>query len=442
MKEKTIIGIIITIILLVALLIYLNIQPRPFLSINYYDQEGNLINNAYSIIVPTLAYSFDLTVVVVNNGDVTLNCQPIFFSPNELDSSFQSRNSMIVSPGKSGEWTSNKMLVSTFLSKPQPINFNVSVRCSSQGYINNSYYDQSGSIDLQVKNICGDGICQIGEDSVNCPFDCFIPHNSVIKFRTSDLKYALTTHAIAFTNTCGGSLTRAGFSSKTCWAVTDSTCPVVSGYTLIWDSPTLPGNPLWAGTKACFYSYGSKYALAWKTSNTASGPCTILGRWGVNIYDPASSYSTNVDSSIYSINYSKESLCSNVVKFRTQSNDLNKDSGGIALNTAGYPFDITCNNSNLLGLGVSASDISSYQNCQNAMSGKTFLFKLPIINSVSAGSNVATNNIGLWKGSYGFFTICGDTSNGKATWVSYYVGNSTSISTIGISIDSSKEVNC
>jgi len=59
--------------------------------------------------------------------------------------------------------------------------------------------------------ICGDGICQSNEDITSCIQDCSGAISSV-RFRTNDASY-VTSGAIAYSNTCGSTLTQYGYVS-------------------------------------------------------------------------------------------------------------------------------------------------------------------------------------------------------------------------------------
>ena len=105
------------------------------------------------------AYFMALTVHIKNNGSASLSCQPISAIPNAFDVSLN-KNIKTIGPNQEKEWTTNLINISQFLGLSQPITFSINVSCNSigiKGIISNS--TSSGSTNLSIHSVCGDGFC-------------------------------------------------------------------------------------------------------------------------------------------------------------------------------------------------------------------------------------------------------------------------------------------
>lgn len=214
-KKNSNILIIIIVLIVIAILFYLS-KPVNFISVRYYDINGDLINNYFSTVVPSTVYYFDMTIKVSNDGTQNLNCRPTNLNPTELDNTMN-KDYKLVRTNQVIEWTSSKMLVSDFVGRLNPQRFNVTVECSYDTYIRGDktgsiLINRSGFIDLEIKNVCGDNICQSGETNSNCAIDCSFPTNAYVNFRTSRIDYSYSANSyptIAFNlGTCGNDLTK------------------------------------------------------------------------------------------------------------------------------------------------------------------------------------------------------------------------------------------
>lgn len=310
------IGIGIIIIVFALYFISLN-KDKNFLSVRYYDVNGNLMSNRnlFSVFdIPSTAYSMALTVRIENNGEYPLLCKPLDFYPIEYKNNQADMNEKLVLKNDEREWTSNEMIVSQFFGKISPLEFKATVKCDFIKNFTTFTLVKEGSINLSIIPVCGNNKCESGEDSIFCPLDCFLGDRVI--FRTNDITYSYNTHAIGYSNKCGDQLIAYGIESQTCWYTTINQCPSMTGFTLLLDkSAYIPGKPLWAESNPCLYIYSGSYnkfnkiALAWKIK-TNRGPCGLINYWGVNIYSPDDPHRFNLYSnSSLTINKSMETFC-------------------------------------------------------------------------------------------------------------------------------------
>lgn len=286
MKEIYIIG---------SLVILLFVIPSS--SFNFSLGELTIVNGGSGI------QYLNFSTKITNTGDLPLTCSIINAQPSILFNSFD-HSLELVPISSSYTWNSGLIEMSQFEELPQPVRFSATIRCSYKKGINTvTLEDQTDFKNVEILTQCGDGICQEFEDLNNCLIDC-----GHVNYRTSDLSY--TTHsAIAFTSSCGASLTTYGMSSNTCWPTTSSTCPIVSGYSLVISS--IPEGVNWADDPGCLYTKDgdpSQIAVSFKTKRSG-GPCSVVNRWGAYIFDSDDSDSSNVAISNIPIDSSKEIIC-------------------------------------------------------------------------------------------------------------------------------------
>ena len=255
-KKKTIILvtiILIVLILIIGAILLSNIEiieeEGEFITLRLYDKDGNILGGGITqSIVQGVSdvVDVDLTITVTNTGTEALTCDitsltnladsgaTASFVPTAFDSAVvkDTRNVPATIP-KKASWTSAKISVAQFEADIQPIRFDATVECSynpgsgpiilptQSGYIDVTILPESGASGFSVEvsegglpsEFCGDGTCQIDEDSVSCPEDCAVSAN--VNFRTSDLSYP-SGSAIAYNSgACGNVLVAYGYESET-----------------------------------------------------------------------------------------------------------------------------------------------------------------------------------------------------------------------------------
>lgn len=316
-KSLKIIGIILVVSILVLLIYFILPKDQPFLKVQLFDKDGNIINqiSGFSTIDIPLAnaYYMALTITVKNTGTIPLSCNILSASPVQFNNSI-SKIPKGVNPNNQIQWTSNLINISQFVGIAQPIRFNVTTSCNFNG-INGSkkLSSQSGFVDLNIHSICGNNICDSDETCNSCGRDC-CPNKDYAVFRTNNLFYE-SNGAIAYTNTCGSTLTRYGLESSTCWTLNVLTCPSRSGYTLILDqNANIKGRPIWAvsNISGCLYqddNNATKVAMAWRVNSALGSTCPSSGYWGIKIYSQSSPLAINVDSSSSILNLNNEITC-------------------------------------------------------------------------------------------------------------------------------------
>jgi hypothetical protein len=328
MKKKNkkiikIIGIILAIAFLASIIYIISLpKEKPFISITYYDANGNKVNSQQSLAVYNIPYSskvvsMAITLHIQNNGAISLSCYPNIVTPVELNNSLP-KTVKGVKPGQSIEWTSSQMELSQFIGKTQPIRFNISIRCQFYNGTSQNYLVKSGFIDLNIHSVCGDNICQSDETCDLCGIDC-CPHFDYAKFRTSNLTYPRTqaVYAIAYSGTCGDNLVKYDFNSAIpgtiCYGTTASLCPPSIGTLLLDQTANIPGRPKWAGSNiGCLYqdlTYPNILILAWKVAISSGSPCATVGNWGAIRYEKNDA-SSLISDTPYSLIPSNEVMCS------------------------------------------------------------------------------------------------------------------------------------
>lgn len=251
-----------------------------FLQVTFYDSNGNPVTGSsmtQSIVngVPGIA-SIGVTAKVTNSGSYALSCILKDISPAAFDTAMDKSNK-VVNLAQQVTWSSSAIPVAPFEGLG-PITFTVDALCTyNPGTGNVNLAEKNGQFQLTVTSegvasftfsvpgptgipteYCGDGTCNNGETTLTCAQDCpAAPAN--IKFRTSDNTYAIGS-AIAFTSTCGNTLTAYGMNSESnAGGTTTGTCPSsLSGHNLLLAN--LPGSTVGCPTctgPICLYEYSA-----------------------------------------------------------------------------------------------------------------------------------------------------------------------------------------
>lgn len=262
-----------------------------------------------------------LTITATNTGAVPLTCSIVSATPTAFDTAIDKASKYIPSTApKKASWTSSLISLSQFEGLPQPVNFQVTMRCSYMQGTNIIYVpDKIGNVPLTIlpdiagadftvgidtggldTEYCGDSICQASESSTSCPVDCTVFVN--VKFRTSDISYA-SGSAIAFTTTCGSNLTQLGYSSSGGTSATTRMCSgqmsTQEGYTLLLSN--LPGGWNTGYNAPSLWQKGTSYKVCQDTNGTASVY--------YKIYSASDPDASKVDSSPITIDLAREVIC-------------------------------------------------------------------------------------------------------------------------------------
>jgi len=301
-----------------------------------YDANGNPLSVVNSV---SGVYYIGFRVNIVNTGTKALTCNLIDNKVNGAsDTNFNTQMATIkatplyVPVGTTKSWTTpSGLAVSGYEPAPTPDVFNFVVKCSYLEGTETKYLsDKTGSVSVKIESegtagfdvttetggigLCGNSICDSGEDTSNCPVDCSVaPPTTTVKFRTTDTLYP-SNSAIGVRSSCSsGNLIGYGRSGSTCFATTSVTCPSsYAGYILVGLANPIPGGPSWRGSNfGCLYSKGTDstiYAVAWKVASSGS-PCGVSGQYGVLLFDSDSAYASSVDTNPVSKDPLSESLC-------------------------------------------------------------------------------------------------------------------------------------
>lgn len=230
----------IVVIAIIGIALALILIRRPgdmdinFLDVRLYDENGDLIVSdilTQSIVGGVPGVSFiDLTVTAKNIGSQILSCDITALSPSAFNSAVVKETRSVSVAGKTS-WTSALISVAQFEDPVNPTVFSADVTCNfntgieivtlpvESGTIILLIQPEVGGAEFEVtvvtggapEDFCGDGICQIDENSVSCPSDCAV--SAFASFRTTDLSY-VSGSAIAFATSCGSELTAYGYETR------------------------------------------------------------------------------------------------------------------------------------------------------------------------------------------------------------------------------------
>lgn len=322
-------------------------------SILLYDKEGNEIQPRRPLAIvggtPGVAY-IRLQTTTLNTGVETLSCQidslttsggngdtTIFADGMTQCSGFPCTDDVRVIPtSTTSSWTTDLINADT-IAHASSYTFRADVECFSdigQGPQSvgtdfdtltiaiNSDGTPQGTYTVEVLltgedlSYCGDGCCDDGtgivgtctspfsdldEDEFNCPADCYVG-GDYVDFRTSDLSYL--SGGVAYTSSCGSSLTQYGYTSVGSDSGASGSCPTISGETLLLSG--LPGQMGYSGTTGviCLYEVNAD-----TTRVNVRQYRTTLSKWLTAKYDSDDSDKTDVESQAEEVDPAREVSC-------------------------------------------------------------------------------------------------------------------------------------
>ena len=296
--------VVVIILILFVILFFLFGLDNNIINARIYSDKGTLIKKSFSVYNNPIPSNFfiDFTVSATNDGAIPLSCYPKTLSPYELEVSLN-KDPKNLFPNKKVEWSSGVIPLSAFSGKVQ--RFYVSIECSysdagGKHYLN----EQTDFIDLTIKSICGDGICNNDEDKITCPQDCFIGPRII--FRTNNFDYKLASIAFALNGKCGNPLIKYSYTSQIRTGCS-RLCDCDNEYSIIGNAlgnkllTNLPDKYQWE-----LYEFLRSPGWIALCKNTNSGP--FAGKeYTIYYYQPNST--VDVSDSIIPLNTSMEVNC-------------------------------------------------------------------------------------------------------------------------------------